>query len=138
MAATKQTQNVGKPPVKRNPKVLANPTGEAYQLPEELVGLFGPVHRSAYDTQLDALIADTRAERDRPGGHPERIARRFADMKAKSSLKKRAAEKKIVLEFLDLPAEKGGGFAIRISPAQSKPTEAAAGAAQPAHQGGPQ
>ena len=138
-------QNKSQPPKKkgpRAPKVLANATGESFKLPEELVGLFGPVHRSAFDRELDQLIQETKAQATIPGGHPERVARAFKDRKAEGSLKNRAKEKGITLEILKTPqiTELGFAFMARISPAQSQPKSAAPQAPQqaPEHQPHPE
>lgn len=96
----------------KGPRQLPNMEHEVTTLPNELVGMFGPVQRSAYDVKLDQLISQTKAS-----ASPESVAFKFSDAKAKNGLRNRAKEKGITLEFLD--DKNSGGFFVRISPKQT-------------------
>ena len=100
-----------KPPgaVKRMVKTPANSQGETVDLTE--LGLAERFNhgRSQYDVELDKLIADTKAS-----SNPATVGRKYSDIRAQNSLKKRADLKNIRLEFLTLP--NGQGFVVRIDP----------------------
>jgi len=95
---------------KRGGKIPANSQGETVDL--GLLGLtekFIGGRRSQYDAELDKLIADTAKSEN-----PSHVGRKFTDIRAANSLKKRADIRGVKLEFLTLPNNQG--FVVRIDP----------------------